>query len=123
MSTGIKTARAALAAALTSAVASRTVSVYGYEAQPGGLATPQAVTVATSGVTDTEWLFAVRVYITLRNSASFATAQDNLDDLIVATDTALDATQVPRSSWQVEYVDDLDCLVATTVVSYPRDDF
>ena len=123
MSTGIKAARASLAASLDDAVGSRTVRVYGYEAQPGGLSTPQAVTVATSGVSDTEWLFAVRVYVTLRNSSSFAAAQDSLDDLVTATDAALDATLVPRSAWGVEYVDDLDCLVATTVVSYPRDDF
>jgi hypothetical protein len=53
----------------------------------------------------------------------FAAAQDTLDDLTTATDTALDGTTVPRSTWQVQYVDDLECLVASTVVSYPRDDW
>lgn len=122
MSTTIKQARAAVASTLTTALGSST-NVYGYEAQPGGLTTPTAVTVATSGVTDTEWQLVVRVYVTLRSGSSFSAAQDTVDDLLTATDAALDATMMPRSSWEVRYVNELECLVASSVVSYPRDDF
>lgn len=119
--TTIKQARAATTAALTDALGSQT-NVYGYEARPGGLTTPTAVTVATAGVSDTEWLLVVRVYVSLRQ-ADFATAQDRLDDLTVAADAALGATPVPRSSWQVQYIEELECLVSSATVTYPRDDF
>jgi hypothetical protein len=119
--TTLKAARAATTTVLSDALATQT-TVYGYEARPGGLTTPTAVTVATAGITDTDWQLVVRVYVTMRGG-DFAAAQDTLDDLTTATDTALDGTTVPRSTWQVQYVDDLECLVASTVVSYPRDDW
>ena len=119
--TTLKQARAAITAALSDAIGAQT-NVYGYEARPGGLNTPTAVTVATAGVSDTEWLLVVRVYVLMRN-ADFAAAQDKLDDLTVATDNALEATPVPRSAWQVQYVEELDCIVSSSTVTYPRDDF
>lgn len=120
MSTGIKAARAATAAALGASLA-RT-PVYGYEPKPGGLPLPVAVTVASAGASDTEWLLVVRVYSSVR-VGDFAVAQDTLDDAMEATDAALADVPVPRSSWQVQYVDEHEAIVATTVVTYPRDDF
>ena len=119
--TTLKQARADVTSVLSDAIGSQT-NVYGYEARPGGLTTPTAVTVATAGVSDTEWLLVVRVYATIRNG-DFAAAQDKIDDLTVATDTALDATPIPRSAWQVQYIEDLECLVSSSTVTYPRDDF
>jgi hypothetical protein len=81
-----------------------------------------AVTVATAGITDTEWQLVVRVYVTTR-TGDFDTAQDSLDDLMTATDAALGDANIPRSSWQVSYVADLECLVGSSIVAYPRDDF
>lgn len=119
--TTLKQARAAVTAVLADTVGSQT-NVYGYEARPGGLTTPTAVTVATAGMSDTEWLLVVRVYVSLRQ-ADFATAQDRLDDLTVATDDALEGTPIPRSAWQTQYIDELECLVSSSTVTYPRDDF
>lgn len=116
--TTLKEARAATAAALA---ASLTVPVYGYEPKPGGLPLPAAVTVSTAGVSDTEWLLAVRVYSSVRSD--FATAQDTLDDVMTAADAALALEPVPRSSWQAQYLDEHEAIVATSVISYPRDDF
>lgn len=120
--TTLKQARAALTTALSSAM-STTTTVYGYEARPGGLVTPTAVTVATAGVSDTEWLLVVRVYVSMKHAQSFEAAQDTHDDLVTAADAALDASPAPRSAWQTEYVPDLECLVCSSTVAYPRDDF
>lgn len=120
--TTLKQARAATAAALQAAMGS-TTNVYGYEARPGGLTTPTAVTVATAGISDTEWLLVVRVYVSMRNVPSFSAAQDTLDDLTVAADSALGNVPAPRSAWQVQYIDELECIVASSTVTYPRDDF
>ena len=117
---GIKAARAATAAALNASLTG--IPVYGYEPKPGGLPLPVAVTVATAGITDTEWLLAVRVYSSVR-VGDFAAAQDTLDDATEATDTALGDVAVPRSSWQYQYIDEHEAIVATSIVTYPRDDF
>lgn len=117
--TSLKAARADLAAKATVAVAAYdSVEVLAFE--PPTLAGDR-VTIATSGVTPTEWLLYIRVYVPAWQSEE---GQDLLDDLVEALETVAESlSPTPRSTWDWVYDETKDTFLMTTTVAYGREDF
>lgn len=114
MSGGLQLAREALTATLT-ALSLPGVTVFGFE--PPTLPRGATVTVASAGVTATEWLLTIRVYV---NGLQPADAQNLLDDTVILIENGLTA---PRSDWLFEYDDERQTFRATTTVQVGREDF
>jgi len=94
-------------------------AAYDYEPLPGQMAKPVAITVSTAGMSPDFYLLAVRCYQTAEVDAQ--AAQSNLDILILAVEHKLTAG-FGMAPWSVEYVAELDALVATCVLPVGRED-
>jgi hypothetical protein len=102
-----------VAATLTAALPD--LVVIGYE--PPALTRGVVVTVSSAGIDPTEWLLAVRVYV---SGLQPLEAQNLLDQSAVRVDAALN---VPRSDWDFEWDDTRGAFLASTTIQYPREDF
>lgn len=118
--TTLRGARESLGATLTAAL-SASYEVLDYEPGPGRLNKPTSVTVATAGMTATDYRLYVRCYSDT-SRVKPEDAEDALDNMVEATEDAL-PVEVPRSSWAVEWSEIHDAFIATTVAEFPRDDF
>lgn len=114
----LKTARAALAADLATAV--NAVGAYPVLAYDPPSVTGATVTVSTAGLTGTEYRLYVRVYVPTVQSAE---GQDLIDDLVSAIDTSTVLRALPRPEWSWRYDAALDVFLMQATVDYPRTDF
>ena len=94
-------------------------AAYPFEPGKGQMQKPVALTVATTGLTATAYLFAVRIYAATDVDAKVA--QDNLDTILQATDVLLEPYWGP-GDWSVAAVEDLDAIVAECQVAVGRED-
>lgn len=99
--------------------ASPTTPVYGFEPNSGQALKPVAVSISTAGMTPTEYLIGLRIYVSAESSVE--RAQTTLDALITALDAGMNARFGP-SSWTVEWHDELVAYVATNVFEVGRED-
>ena len=113
----LKEARQALATAIDTAITDTTVDVLAFD--PPDL-TPPIVTVATAGITPTEWRFTVRIYMDFGQPEQ---AQDALDDLAEALIVQLEDAAVPRTSWDFEFDEARGQFIMAATVDSPREDF
>lgn len=112
----LKAARAALAAELTAAITDSAVTVLGYDPPT---VSGDTVTVATAGLTPTEYPLFIRIYVPAVQSAE---GQDRLDDLAETVEAA-QTSAVPRGVWTFDYDEGKDAFVMITTVDFPREDF
>lgn len=98
-------------------------SVHVYDHEPKAMSHPFSVTIATAGMTPTDWVIAVRIYAdTARADAK--TAQDQLDLLVPAVDAKIGSNGgFGPSAWEIVWDPDLDALVATNLLNIGRDTF
>lgn len=116
--TSLGAAKAELKGLLTiPALPTDATSVYGYEPLTG--AKPVSVTVATAGMTPTDYLLVVRIYAT--TDADPEWAQETMDTLIMEIDARMGARFGP-SNWTVEHDRELLAFVATSVFAVGRED-
>lgn len=92
---------------------------YPFEPARGQMQKPVALTVATSGLSATAYVFAVRVYITTEVDAQ--QAQDNLDVIVQAVDVLLEPYWAP-GDWSIGPTEDSDAFVAECQVAVGRED-
>lgn len=113
----LQAARAALTAEVV-ALALTDVAVYGYEPPtvPGGT----TVTVATGGITPTEWVLTLRVYV---SDSQPGDAQNTLDDTVTAIDIGLSDVAPRPETWDFSYDEERRMFVATASVPIGREDF
>lgn len=95
------------------------VAAYDYEPLPGQMAKPVALTISTAGMDPNFYLLAVRLYQSAEVDAR--AAQANLDTLILTVEHKL-TDGFGMAPWSVEYLADLDALVATCVLPVGRED-
>lgn len=98
--------------------------VYDHEPPIGDLAKPAAVTMFATGVDPNFWLFVIHIYHGLGVSAE--AAQKNVDELILAVEVAVESPGVANigpSQWTIEYIAEIDAIVATSNVQIGREDF
>lgn len=80
------------------------------------------VTLGTAGMTPEFYLIAVRVYHSTTTLPA-GTVQTALDTLVQAHDALLATTgRFGPSNWEVEWNEDLDAFVATSVLAVGRED-
>lgn len=98
--------------------------VYGHEPKPGDIGSPYAVTVSTAGMGPTDYRIAVRLYATGEVGAE--RAQTDLDSLMIDVDFTLADPTLGRafgaSDWDVEWIEDIACFVATCEFEIGRED-
>ena len=95
-------------------------SIHVYDFEPRSLDYPWNVTVATAGMTPDSWVLAVRIYA---NISDPKTAQDLLDLMIPAVNSAIAGNGgFGPSAWEVSWDDQLEVLVATTLLDVGRED-
>lgn len=116
--TTLRGAREALGTTLDAAI---TYSILDYEPGPGDLAKPTYVTLGVSGITPTEYQFAVRCYSDT-SRVKPDTALDVLEDMIQAVEDGM-PVQVPRGNWNLEWSELFNAYIGTFIAEYPRDDF
>lgn len=109
------TARAAVAAAIVTVVGDVTVQVLAFD--PPTI-TPPMVTVSTAGLTATDHLLFLRVYVRDIQSEE---GQDRLDEITEAVDVG--RFPFPRSDWEFVYDEVKDAFYMVSTVEYPREDF
>lgn len=96
-------------------------ATYSFEPTPGQGAKPVMVTVATAGMTPTDYLLTVRIYATAEIDAQ--AAQDTIDSLIQTIDARVGSTgRFGPSSWDVEFVPELAAFVASNALAIGRED-
>lgn len=116
--TTLRGARESLGASLAAGVS---YSVLDYEPGPGELAKPTYITLGVSGLSATEYQFAVRCYSdTSRNKPDVAL--DTLEAMIQAVEDAMPVA-VPRGNWNLEWSEVFNAYIGTFIAEYPRDDF
>lgn len=93
---------------------------YGYEPIPGQMAKPTAITVSTAGWDLEFWQVALRIYQTMEVDAE--DAQENLDAVMNDVEGKL-TSGFGMAAWTVEYLVDLNALVATCILPVGREDF
>ncbi len=99
-----------------------TTAVYDHEPYRGQGLKPVWVTLSTAGMTPDSYLVAVRIYHGT-DTAAADTAQDSLDALIQAYDTLIGSTgRFGPSNWAVEWEEELDAYVATSILAVGRED-
>lgn len=91
---------------------------YGYEPVPGHLAKPTAITISTAGWDLEFWLIALRVYQSIEVDAE--DAQENLDAVMDDVESKL-TSGFGVAVWTVDYVAELNALVATCILPVGRD--
>lgn len=92
---------------------------YGYEPVPGQLAKPTAITVSTAGWDPDFWQIALRIYQSIEVDAE--DAQENLDSVMSSVESKL-TSGFGMAAWSVDYIADLNALVATCILPVGRDD-
>jgi hypothetical protein len=92
---------------------------YGYEPTPGQLAKPTAITISTAGWDLEFWQVALRVYQSIEVDAE--DAQENLDAVMSAVEGKL-TSGFGMAAWTVDYLFDLNALVATCIIPVGRED-
>lgn len=92
---------------------------YGYEPVPGHLAKPTAITISTAGWDIEFWQIALRVYQSIEVDAE--DAQENLDSVMSDVESKL-TSGFGMAAWAVDYIADLNALVATCVIPVGRED-
>lgn len=118
--TSLAAAKAELHALITTGGLPAGVTVsYAHEPAPGHLQKPAAITIFTAGMSPTDYLIALRIYVTTDVDA--VKAQDDLDTLIMLVDARMTSGFGP-SNWDVEWFADLGALVATCVFEVGRED-
>lgn len=105
---------------LLEAAAIPRVTVYDHETAAKNLARPLAVTVFCSGVTPVAWLMQVRHYAFAATDPE--QAQKDTDTNVLLIEAALDG-HYGEMTWDIGYVEELDCILATTVIPVGREDF
>ena len=92
--------------------------VYDHEPGPSMAQKPVSVTVCPGGISPTEWIVVVRVYVS--SDAPHRQQQDQ----IAAVTTAVDDLMVDGpSEWRIDYADALQCWVAACPLQVGREDF
>ena len=94
--------------------------VYKGEPTPGQMLGPLAITITTSSIEPSEFVFVLRAYAQLATGALLQ--QQRLDQLVYTLEQYLDG-KIPRNNWTWAYSEQLDALIAECSLSYPRDDF
>jgi hypothetical protein len=94
-------------------------AAYQYEPIGGHMQKPVAVTLFTSGMTPTEYLLTLRIYVTTDVDAK--TAQDTMDTLIEMIDNQMTSGFGP-SDWEVVLDQEIAALVATNRLRVGRED-
>jgi hypothetical protein len=92
---------------------------YDYEPAPGDVQKPGVVTIFTGGMTPTDYLLVLRIY--MPTGASVKKAQEDLDTLIMTVDARMTSGFGP-SNWTVEWLVELDALVASNTFEVGRED-
>lgn len=92
---------------------------YGYEPTPGQLAKPTAITISTAGWDLEFWQIALRIYQSIEVDAE--DAQENLDTVMSDVESKL-TSGFGMGPWAVDYVADLNALVATCILPVGRED-
>lgn len=90
-----------------------------YDHEPLQVAKPTAVTIFTAGMDPDFYLIAVRIYHTADVDAK--DAQDNLDVMIIDVEDRL-SSGFGMAPWSVDYREDLNAFVATTILPVGRED-
>lgn len=93
---------------------------YGYEPTPGQLAKPTAITISTAGWDLEFWSIALRIYQSIEVDAE--DAQANLDAVMSEVEASL-TSGFGMAAWSVDYLPDLNALVATVILPVGREDF
>lgn len=93
---------------------------YGFEPMPGQLAKPTAITISTAGWDLEFWQIALRVYQSIEVDAE--DAQANLDAVMSEVESNL-TSGFGMGAWSVDYLPDLNAMVATCVLPVGREDF
>lgn len=104
---------------VASLLAAGVTRVYSHEPKPGDTLKGCFVTVAPAGMTPTDWLIAMRVYVTWDVSAELA--QTMLVNAAVAADNLMTDGWGP-SSWTFEAVPEIEAFVATNLLICGRED-
>lgn len=121
----IAAAKAAIIDLLTTAGApdiAGVVAVYPFEPFAGQAQKPVWVTVATEGITPSEYQIAVRVYQSVDVDA--AAAAINHDFTVLAVDRAIGSTgRFGPSEWVVTLDQELRALVGTCILQVGREDY
>jgi hypothetical protein len=119
--TSVANAKAELYSLITSPALSGVTATYPFEPIPGQGAKPVMVTVATTGMTPTDYLLTVRIYATAEVDAK--SAQDTLDTLVQTIDARIGSTgRYGPSRWEVEFVPELAAFVASNALEIGRED-
>lgn len=113
--TSLAGARADVATALNSVSGVTTA----YDHEPVAHDKPVALTVSSAGIAPTDYLIAVRIYVT--TEIPVEDAQDKMDSVLEAADNALPSWAGP-SQWSIEWDQEQGQLVATCVLEIGRED-
>jgi len=119
--TSIASTKTDLYNSLSSPALSGVTGVYAYEPGPGQMLRGTTITIQTSGVDPDTWLFTIRIYVDTRVDAQ--KAQDSLDTVILLVDDRLFSLGwAGPSNWTVDWAEDLESMVATSVLQVGRED-
>ena len=98
------------------------IHVYRNERRPGTMQGPVALTIFTAEIQPTEWVLAVRIYVTL-GKFDEEYAQDMLDLLIPAVGEQIGSTGAfAPDSWGIAWDETFDAFVATNLLNVVRED-
>lgn len=118
--TSLGAAKAELFALVTTpSLPSGLTMAYDHEPLAGNVQKPNALTISTAGMSPTDYLIALRLYVSAEPDAE--TANDDLDSLIMAVDGRMTGGFGP-SEWEVAYEPELVAFVATNVLRVGRED-
>jgi hypothetical protein len=96
--------------------------VFPFEPGAAGWVKPCSVTMSPAGMDATDWQVLVRVYVDAGQAP--AVAQDLLIDVTVAVGARLaSGSGYGPDEWRFDYIDALDCWVASSTVLIGREDF
>lgn len=118
--TSLAASRAELYALLTTGGLPAGVTVaYDHEPAPGHVQKPGAVTIFTAGMTPTDYLITLRIYMPTDTDAE--KAQEDLDAAVMAVDARMTSGFGP-SNWTVEWMEELSALIASNTFEVGRED-
>lgn len=113
--TSLAGARADVATALNAVTGVTTA----YDHEPTTHGKPVALTVSSAGIAPTDYLIAVRIYVTTETPVE--EAQATMDAVVEAADNALPSWAGP-SNWSIEWDQEEGQLVATCILEVGRED-
>lgn len=93
--------------------------IFDHEPYPQDGAKPYWLTIATAGQTPTDWVIAMRIYGD--GTVGAKEVQDNIDALTSAVMAKLTGPY-GDSMWEIDWVDEIGCFVATCLLEVGRED-